>query len=872
MRLRPALLLPLFFLSGAAGLGCQMVWMRMFAAGLGHEVPALLGVTSAFLGGMAVGAWFLDRRTSRSRRPAKWYGGLELLIGLWVMLSALFIPAVNRLALEVTGPAPSSLLQWLVVFALPLITLLPATAAMGATLPAMDSFLSPLIRDGRGVGALYAANTFGAVAGTLGSVFVLMPQYGFRGSLFALAALNLFCGAVALASELAVATDARPLSTKDVAQARSSKHARADGFDLAMPSWRSGLTIFLTGLLGMSFELVGIRVLSQVLENTIYTYASVLAAWLVFTALGAALYQRFGLQKPVRPTLTLLLCSIAVGCLVATYLMGMSGLIYDASRKVLGDALASVLISETVTASAIFALPTVAMGATFSHLVQSGRVESGGVGRAGALNTLGCGLAGVIVGLSLLPALGAKWTAVGIALGYLALLPAVRGREWFGVALPLALVFGLPGKLEIVDLPPGARVREYREGVMAAVAVVETSDQHRALRVNNRLQMGGTAAAMAERRQAHIPLLLHSRPERALFLGPGTGITLGASAVYPGLVVDGVELVPEVRALMSHFEPENGGPFPKPGLNVLVADARRYVRTTTNRYDVIVADLFHPAQDGAGFLYTREHFEAVRHCLRPGALFCQWLPLHQLDELSLRLILRTFSQVFAETHAFLLHFNVDVPALALVGTPEPLQLPGGWFERRTSAPAVREALRGVGLDRSINLAGCLVAGPEALRRYAGEAPLSTDNYPAVIFAAPRFSVRRDTQPHRLLLTLLERCEAEPEQFVRRVSGGADEAFSRNLRDFIAARNIYLKGLVEEGAGQLAPAIEAYLESARRSLQFTAGYARCVNIIRVMAGADRDEARRLFQRLEEAQPAQPLGRQLLGPLLDGDSPK
>src|SRR6185503_14110979 len=112
---------------------------------------------------------------------------------------------------------------------------------------------------------------------------------------------------------------------------------------------------------------------------------------------------------------------------------------------------------------------------------------------------------------------------------------------------------------------------------------VETSDRHRALRVNNRLQMGGTAAAMAERRQAHIPLLLHSRPERALFLGPGTGITLGASAVYPGLVVDGVELVPEVRELMSHFEPENGGPFPKPGLNVLVADARRYVRTTTNR-------------------------------------------------------------------------------------------------------------------------------------------------------------------------------------------------------------------------------------------------------------------------------------------------
>ena len=59
-------LLVLFFSSGAAGLGYQMVWVRMFAAGLGHETPAVLAVAGAFLGGVAVGAWFLDRRISRS--------------------------------------------------------------------------------------------------------------------------------------------------------------------------------------------------------------------------------------------------------------------------------------------------------------------------------------------------------------------------------------------------------------------------------------------------------------------------------------------------------------------------------------------------------------------------------------------------------------------------------------------------------------------------------------------------------------------------------------------------------------------------------------------------------------------------------------
>ena len=73
----------LFFCSGAAGLGYQMVWVRMFTAGLGHETPAVLAVAGAFLGGMAVGAWFLDRRISRSAHPARWYGGLELCLHFW---------------------------------------------------------------------------------------------------------------------------------------------------------------------------------------------------------------------------------------------------------------------------------------------------------------------------------------------------------------------------------------------------------------------------------------------------------------------------------------------------------------------------------------------------------------------------------------------------------------------------------------------------------------------------------------------------------------------------------------------------------------------------------------------------------------------
>ena len=68
----------------------------------------------------------------------------------------------------------------------------------------------------------------------------------------------------------------------------------------------------------------------------------------------------------------------------------------------------------------------------------------------------------------------------------------------------------------------------------------------------------------------------------------------------------------------------------------VAADARRQVRAGSERHDLIIADNFHPARSGSGALYTVEHFAAVRERLADNGLFCQWLPLHQLDLDSLR--------------------------------------------------------------------------------------------------------------------------------------------------------------------------------------------------------------------------------------------
>jgi len=634
--------------------------------------------------------------------------------------------------------------------------------------------------------------------------------------------------------------------------------------------------------LASGFEIVGVRVLSQALENTLFTFATALAVYLFGTALGAASYKRLRRTQPFRSLLAWLLCALAAACLAESWVMTRVPSFYDAMRDSLGDAPAAVALSELSIALAIFLLPTLLMGATFSHLVAASTTRDRGVGRAAAVNTLGGALAGALFGLLALPTLGSKWSLVALAAGYLLVVPVLSRSSLLGIALCGGLAGALPSDLCLVRLPPDAKFRAWREGVMGSVAVVETPDGHRSLRVNNRFQMGGTAAALAQRRQAHLPLLLHPAPRRALFLGPGTGITLGAALEHPGLAADGVELVPEIVALMPHFEPENKGVGPilrsrrreeadrapvstnrllTSAATVRIADARRFVRATEQRYDVIVADLFHPGQDGAGFLYTREHFDAVRQRLGSGGLFCQWLPLHQLDEFTLRSIVRTFLDVFSHTHAFLLHYNVDIPVLGLVGTLEPLTLPSDWLERRLGDESLRARMKEAGFDRTLSLLGCHLAGPQTLAAFAGAAPLNTDNHPRVAFAAPRFTARRNIRPAELLLVLLDRCAADPRSFLP----AASQSFAPRLVDYVAARDRYLKGLATEADGKLPEAIEAYLESTRRSLYFTPAYARLVNIIQVMAAADRVAAKRLLERLQAAQPGQPLGAQMLGPL-------
>jgi len=842
------LALALMVASGFAGLGYQIVWTQQSALWLGHESAAVLAVVAAFFGGLALGALLFGRRIDRSPRAGRWYAGCEAVIGLWSLTIAfLFVPITSWL-LSLIGPQPSPAWHWSVSFCGVFLVLLPATAAMGATLPAMERTLAPLREHGASIAALYAGNTFGAVLGVLGAAFVLVPGVGLRATASVCAALNLLCAVGAMRF-----FDAR--GEVRLVVEKPEAHAAL------------GL-LAVTGLLGIGYEVIVVRVLSQVAENTVYTFAILLAVYLVGTALGAAAYSRLvgNRRIPAGPEQVrdALLRSLAVACLLGTLSLAGAEGFKSWLLRLTGSSMNAALTAEALLAVGAFLLPTFVMGALFSHLATQATAGGRSFGRALGLNTLGAALAPVLFGVLLLPWIGSKITLLIIAAGYLAL-ASPRGwaarTQWGSAAALLGLAIWAPS-LAIVDVPAGGRLVSYREGVMAAVSVVEDAGGVSSLHINNRQQEGSSATLLADARQALLPILLHPAPRRALFLGLGTGVTASSAAQDPVLTVDAVELLPEVieaSAFFTRLVPGNGR-----RVNLIAADARRYVRASPERYDVIVSDNFHPARSGSGALYTVEHFNAERDRLAPGGLFCQWLPLHQLDIGTLRIIVRAFVTAFPHGWAMLATNSLETPVVGLVARGDGELFDIGRVRMRLNEAAMASAPEDFGIYDDLALLGSFIAGPRALARFAGNAPLNTDDHPVVAYLAPRNTYAPESLPRDRLMALLLDVDISPEELL---AGPHEPAWDSRLAAYWAARDRFIAAGREvqptmDVRRMLAQVREPLLSVLRISPDFRPAYDPLLRMAIALNEVDAAAARQLLGELQRAQPARPEPAQLL----------
>jgi predicted membrane-bound spermidine synthase len=735
----PALLIPalLLFVSGAAALVYQVLWIKQLSLVVGVEVYAITTGISAFFAGLALGGWLFGRWADRLQQPVLLYAALE------VVVAVLGVGATFAMSLAASPFAwleqHIGLAAWVLPFAL---VGIPALL-MGGTLPVLVRSLATDPQHlGKAGGQLYAANTAGAIAGTLLAAFVLIATLGVRGSALAAAMLNLLAAAGALWFQ-------RHRSLPAVTPAKHTSSKAPDRLALWLYSIAGGVAL--------GYEVVWSQSIVQFMSTRTYAFAVVLATYLTGLFLGSALLARR--VERIRDPWGVFGLLIAGAGLVALLEIALLGQWLVVAQSLAEAWVLSLGASELPGMSARFAVaalsivfvPTLLLGAAFPLALRLsvGRERVGrDVGAVVAFNTLG-GIVGVMLcGFVLIPWLGLVRTLgllaiVAAGIGYFAVRKGhgvKKGRRQAVVAIGLlsvaVAVFTPVNKL--ASLLPGARnatLAFYEEGRGGTVAVVTQGKGQKAFQRLYIQGVSNTGDAMPSLRymriQALLPLLIHNgEPRSALVIGFGTGITAGALTRYPGLEHRVVaELLPSVVKAAPLFK-GNFNAATDPGVDVRLRDGRQELLRNPQRYDLITLEPPPPSAAGVVNLYSRDFYQLAASRLEKQGLVAQWLPLPTQNIDDSRSLVRSFLDVFPYANVWTSEFH----EMLLVGSMEPIALDAAKISERFQQDSVRSTLQDVGIGSANALLATWVTDRAGLERFAADAPPVTDDQPRIEYA------------------------------------------------------------------------------------------------------------------------------------------
>ena len=731
----------LLFFSGVAALVYQTIWIKQLTLVVGVDVYAVTTGVSAFFAGLALGSAIFGRLADRSRSPIRLYAGLEVGIAVLGVVSTVALAASPPffVALESKlGP-----LAW----ALPFLLVAAPAALMGGTLPPLLAAVRPREDSvGRVTGQFYAANTAGAIAGALLTVFAIVPALGIRGASFSAAALNLALAAAALA-----------LAGRRELSPRQARPATAEATGLTSEARLAMALYAVAGGVALGYEVVWSQVIVQFLSTRAFAFAVVLATYLLGLVVGSWLYARVADRVANRwRVFGLLIAGAGVAALATFALLGPW---LPEAQEALGKALFRSTGSRMAEMCGRFALaagvvvlpPTLFLGAAFpaaARLAVEPRHAGRDVGTVLALNTA-FGIAGTIVtGFVLVPALGLAGSlgalaVMAAAIGGVAVARETRFRRVsvvraVGIVVIVAvLAVALPRDrlATLLTTGRGGELLFYEESPAGTVAVVEQAAAHRSFR---RLYIQGVSntgdslpSLRYMRLQALLPLLVHPRePSSALVIGLGTGITSGALLADPSLERRlCVELLGPVVDAAPLFR-GNLGAGADPRLEIRIADGRHELMRSDERFDLITLEPPPPAAAGVVNLYSRDFYELARERLADGGLLAQWWPLATQRNDDSRSLVRSILDAFP----FVTLWTTEVHEMMLIGSMEPLQLDFARVASRFRTPSIAAALREVGVETPADLLATWMTDREGLEAYAGSAPPVTDDRPRIEYA------------------------------------------------------------------------------------------------------------------------------------------
>lgn len=714
----------------------EISWSRQIGLLFGHTVHAASIVLASYFAGMAVGYW-LGAKWSGRVKPLIGYGVAELVVAVW----ALVVPALLGIS-ESSTIAPwlsnSSLIWQMSVRAVfSFLLLLPATIALGVTLPMMAEHFS---RNDDGdvsdstvsaqISLAYALNTAGALVGVLLATFCLLVFVGVRNSSYLAAVLSVACATVAFFQSKAK----RPKFTEDK-QDSSPQLATLNPGLLALSA--------LSGFGTLALQVLYTRMFSLVFHNSTYTFGIVVAVFLASLAIGAGLASQ--LQKRFKCQ-TLLGIATSLGAIATA--ASIIVFVWSTELKYFsyGETFASYMFGAIGVVTIVVAPGIMCLGMMLPlvwTIADSSENAGRKVGKLTAVNTLAAALGALIASFILLPVVGLWESIVLVAVLFFiaggCLLWIENRIKTMSVS---AIVLGLVSVLAVSSPIESAFDRtEYGERLIQRwnspygwIDVVQREETGAfKIRQNLHYRFGTTGNNVREYRQARLPILLHENPTDVLFMGLGTGLTAGRAVPHQEVKsVVAVELIPEVVEAARVLAKHNYNVVDHPKVEIHIDDARHDLFAHDRKYDVIVSDLFVPWESETGYLYTVEHYQVAASRLNADGLFCQWLPLYQVGEREFELIANSFASVFPHSTIWWGQLESTSPVIALIGTNSPIK-----FDSNRIASRLDD------LKRNVTTIDPTIATPEHIADlYIGDwqlqppANLNTDEHPRVEFLTP----------------------------------------------------------------------------------------------------------------------------------------
>jgi len=746
---RPTILL-LFFGSGLAALIYEIVWFQMLQLVVGSSTVSMGVLLGTFMGGMCVGSVLLARLVAAERHPLRVYAALEIAIGVCGVLLLVLIPLVGRLYTSWAGSGGLSFILRGLVAA---ICLLPPTIAMGATLPAIGRWVESSPRGLSSLGAFYAGNIAGAVAGAIVAGFYLLRVYDVTVATLVAVACNLAVAAVAWLTAARVGVNAAEVKDAVTPYPPEPRPARLEPGILA--------AMALSGFCALSAEVVWTRYLTLTFGATVYSFSIILAVFLIGlgagSSVGAALAARVR-----RPALGLAICQgLVVLAVLYTSIQLSDYLPMQPGTASLTDNIwLTFLIDFRRALIALLPAPLL-WGASFpmalAAVARSDRDPGQIVGAVYAANTLGAIAGACLSSLALVAWFGSQRTqqlmlVASAAAAFVAIRVAPSratsvspfGRAGSETLIAIATVIAvtqvpsLPGILVAYGRNAAAWTEHagdifyVGEGRHASVAVSRLPGGVLNYHNAGKIQASSQPQDMRlQRMLGHLTTLLPREAKSVLVIGCGAGVTAGAVSVNPKVeqvtIAEIEPLVPEV--VSRYFADVNHDVIRNPKVRVEIDDARHFLATASARFDAITSDPLDPWVKGAAALYTKEFFELAKSRLNPGGVVTLFVQLYESSPEAVKSEVATFFEVFPNGLIFGNTFDGHAEDLVLVGTIDVPYFDVNVMEAGLQLPEyerVRRSLGEIGTYSMVDLLGKYAGRASDLRPWLADAAINRD--------------------------------------------------------------------------------------------------------------------------------------------------